>query len=82
MNSKGLQPIPQLLSDWNYGNVTLRLKEFNGKQWWELTEDCNETFYQEVLSKLPHADCLENAVLYTFNDKLYPSSLSPYIAGG
>lgn len=82
MNLKGLQPIPQFQSGLNYRNVTLRLNEDNGMQWWQLAEDCSESFYQEVLSKLPYADCKENTVLYTFNDKLYPSSLSPYIAGG
>ncbi|XP_055298732.1 piezo-type mechanosensitive ion channel component-like isoform X4 [Sitodiplosis mosellana] len=82
MNAKGLQPIPQLQANRNYQNVTLRLNEDNAMQWWELAEDCNETYYQEVLSKLPYADCSDNTVMYTFNDKLYPSSLSPYIAGG
>lgn len=82
MNWKGVQSIPKSHNEWSYRNITLRLNEEGGMQWWTVSEDCGEIFYQDVLSKLPHADCAENAVLYTFNDKLYPSSLGPYIAGG
>lgn len=83
MNSKGLESIS--LSDSrssNYRNIMLRLHESNNMQWWELVEDCGNNLYDELLSKLPYADCNENSVFYTFNDKLFPSSLSPFISGG
>lgn len=83
INSGGLQPIS--LSDSpssNYQNIRLRLHESNKWPWWELVEDCSDHFYKKVLSKLPYADCKQNSVIYTFNDKLFPSSLSPFISGG
>lgn len=66
----------------DYQNMSLRLHEHNGMQWWELKEECNDTSYEKILSKLPYAKCEQHSVLYTFNEKLYPSSLSPYIGGG
>lgn len=66
----------------NFRNISLRLHGDNNVQWWELNENCNDTIYERVLSKLPYADCKLNSVFYSFNDKLFPSSLSPFIGGG
>lgn len=83
MNSRETQPIQEFTSHgWTYGNITLKLDEANDVQWWEVVEECNDSFYKDVLAKLPYADCKEDSVFYTFNDKLFPSSLSPYIGGG
>lgn len=80
MNSKGIQPISQSLS--SLRNISVQLHNFNNMQWFEVVENCNDIVYDSVLSKLPYADCEQNSVLYTFNDKLFPSQLSPFIHGG
>ncbi|XP_031619192.1 piezo-type mechanosensitive ion channel component-like isoform X2 [Contarinia nasturtii] len=82
MNSKGLEPISKFLPIENYRNVTLRLNEIDGMKWWQLEEDCSDNFYEEILSKLPYSNCAENTVIYTFNDKLFPSGISPIIKSG
>lgn len=86
MNSKGVQPIWQFLSpnaeNFVYQNITLQMHKLNDKYWWEVVEDCNGTSYDEGLSKLPFAACPSQNILYIFNDKIYPSSLSPFISGG
>lgn len=87
MNSKSKIQIPIFeprlqINSIDFRNMSLRLHESNGMQWWELKENCNDTFYEQILSKLPYAECEHRSVLYTFNEKLYPSSLSPYIGGG
>lgn len=65
-----------------YRNITLHLNDNNGNMWWRFSEDCADHLYVDKLSKLPYSDCKENNIIYTFNDKLYPSSLSPFIGGG
>lgn len=86
MNSKGVQPIWQFLSpnaeNFVYQNITLQMHKLNDKYWWEVVEDCNGTSYDESLPKLPFAACPSQNILYIFNDKIYPSSLSPFISGG
>lgn len=83
MNLRGILPIKQFSPNgWSNRNITLKLHDLNQTQWSELIEECNDNFYEDLLSKLPYADCDEESVFYTFNDKLYPSSLSPYIEGG
>lgn len=64
-------------------DVVLRMFSDNGHSiWWELSEQRNDEFHLGKLSKLPYANQTGNNIIYVFNDKLYPSSLSPYIGGG
>ncbi|XP_045471013.1 piezo-type mechanosensitive ion channel component isoform X4 [Harmonia axyridis] len=50
--------------------------------WWKFSEDCNDINSRRYLSKLPFSDDCKNIVLYTFNDKIFPASLSIITGGG
>ncbi|XP_044750779.1 piezo-type mechanosensitive ion channel component isoform X3 [Coccinella septempunctata] len=50
--------------------------------WWKFSETCNDSDYRRYLSKLPFNDNCKNIVLYTFNDKIFPASLSIITGGG
>lgn len=70
-------------------NRNLSLKLFHAatsvgdsQMWWEVKEECNDTLYRNVLANIPYADCNSNLVFYTFNDKIFPSTLSWLTAGG
>lgn len=89
-----LKPITQLIPE-IYGdlevanNRNLSLKLFHAatsvgdsQMWWEVKEECNDTLYRNVLANIPYADCNSNLVFYTFNDKIFPSTLSWLTAGG
>jgi len=89
-----LKTIPHLMSDkqidegqeYNeaaaYRNISLRMHTSNTATWWEVLEICNDSLYKNLFEKLPHADCTNNLVLYTFSDKLFPETLSIFTAGG
>ncbi|XP_059615886.1 piezo-type mechanosensitive ion channel component isoform X4 [Phlebotomus argentipes] len=85
-NNGVLKPIPQLIpsdypEDAGYRNITLKLYEADNVRWWELKEDCTDHFYQDILKDIPKANCDSAIVMYTFNDKLFPPTLS-YLTGG
>lgn len=85
MNHKGLQLIEQskLQNDGeNSRNFTLKLHGTDGLHWWELLENCNDHFYEKILSQLPYADCKKNLVLYIFNEKLYSETWTLFIGRG
>lgn len=63
-------------------NITLQMHSTNTSTWWEVLENCTDKLYANLFSKLPHADCTHNLVLYTFSDKLFPETLSIFTAGG
>lgn len=65
-----------------FRNLTLLLHESGDNKWWEVLEDTSDEFYNKTLSQLPKADGKENSVMYTFNDKLFPETLSWLTAGG
>lgn len=87
-NSGDLKPAQQLIpnpndiTDLYYRNLTLILHENGEEKWWEVLEECNDEFYNRTLSQLPYADCKKGSVMYTFSDKLFPSTLSWLTAGG
>lgn len=89
-NSGDLKPATQLIPNPNdiqdlyYRNLTLFLHKKNGtdEKWWEVLEECNDELYEKTLSELPYADCKSSSVMYTFSDKLFPSTLSWLTAGG
>ncbi|XP_017132300.1 piezo-type mechanosensitive ion channel component isoform X6 [Drosophila elegans] len=58
-----------------------RDNETNGL-WWEIRDFCNDTFYNETLSKFAYSNCTSGIVMYTFNDKKFPSTFSFLTAGG
>lgn len=64
-------------------NISLQMHKINqGTVWWEVLETCNDPIYLKLFSKLPHADCTNNLVLYAFSDKLFPETLSIFTASG
>lgn len=69
--------------DLNYRNVSINLHTLNlTSTWWEVKEECNDPMYNDIIKLLPHgADC-SSLVMYLFNDKIFPQSLSSVAAGG
>ncbi|XP_049832005.1 piezo-type mechanosensitive ion channel component isoform X1 [Schistocerca gregaria] len=51
------------------------------QQWWEMTENCSDINHKLYLQYLPYSDC-DSLVIYTFNDKVFPRTLSFLSAGG
>uniref|UniRef100_A0AAG5DE22 Piezo-type mechanosensitive ion channel component n=1 Tax=Anopheles atroparvus TaxID=41427 RepID=A0AAG5DE22_ANOAO len=87
-NSGSVKPIPQLVKTANtdmdlenFRNLTLRIRGENSLSWWEVREDYNDTLYEKYFSRLPYAD-RDYLVIYTFNDKIFPSTISSIAAGG
>ncbi|XP_034129678.1 piezo-type mechanosensitive ion channel component isoform X9 [Drosophila guanche] len=58
-----------------------RDKETNGL-WWEIRDFCNDTFYNSTLKEFAYSNCTSGIVMYTFNDKKFPSTFSFLTAGG
>ncbi|XP_070133370.1 piezo-type mechanosensitive ion channel component isoform X8 [Drosophila bipectinata] len=58
-----------------------RDNETNGL-WWEIRDYCEDAFYTETLSKFAYSNCTSGIVMYTFNDKKFPSTFSFLTAGG
>uniref|UniRef100_A0A182PCF5 Piezo-type mechanosensitive ion channel component n=1 Tax=Anopheles epiroticus TaxID=199890 RepID=A0A182PCF5_9DIPT len=91
-NSGSIRPVHQLVktadgddADENYRNMQLRqlfMDEKSNTSWWEATEDCSDTLYEKYFSRLPYADCTNYLVIYMFNDKIFPSTISSIAAGG
>ncbi|XP_058821886.1 piezo-type mechanosensitive ion channel component-like isoform X2 [Topomyia yanbarensis] len=92
-NSGALRPIHQLIpaadtddSEKNYRNITLRLfqtqtNSSNPLFWWEVKENCSDPSYA-IFANMPYADCVSHLVMYMFNDKIFPSTISSIAAGG
>lgn len=90
-NTGDLKPATQLIPNPNgieelyYRNLTLLLhemKDMQDEKWWEVLEECDDSFYANTLSQLPYADCNSSSIMYTFSDKMFPSTLSWLTAGG
>lgn len=87
-NSGDLKPAQQLIpsmsfkDDYYFRNLSLMYYGQGADRWWEVLEECDDEFYNKTLSNLPYADCKSNSVLYTFSDKLFPSTLTWLTAGG
>jgi Protein of unknown function (DUF3595). len=68
--------------DTEYRNLSL---EYGGdyrsssQGWWYLTESCNDDNYENFLKKIDDDNC-NKLVMYTFNDKAFPKTLS-FISG-
>lgn len=57
-------------------------RETKGIYWWEVKEMCEDQFYENYLVKLPYASCQNELVIYTFNDRRFPSHFDFLTAGG
>lgn len=72
----------------NFRNLSLKISHSEGtdssgtQYWWEVKEECDDKAYIDLFSLLPFADCQNSLVFYTFNDKIFPSTISTYAAGG
>ncbi|XP_055851574.1 piezo-type mechanosensitive ion channel component isoform X3 [Episyrphus balteatus] len=84
-NSGDLNFITQLMPDDEvYRSLAIRLhinNDTNGV-WWEIQETCDDAFYKNTLNQLPYSNCESGVVMYTFNDKKFPSTFSFLTAGG
>ncbi|XP_058124616.1 piezo-type mechanosensitive ion channel component isoform X1 [Anopheles coustani] len=89
-NSGSVRPIHQLMKNANTDSDlenlrNLRLRRFqneNSITWWEVQEDCSDSLYEKYFIRLPYADCDNYLVMYMFNDKIFPSTISSIAAGG
>ncbi|XP_043641387.1 piezo-type mechanosensitive ion channel component isoform X9 [Drosophila teissieri] len=84
--NSGDAAVVSVLSQKHYDYRPLVIKmhrdnETNGL-WWEIRDYCNDTFYNETLSKFAYSNCTSGIVMYTFNDKKFPSTFSFLTAGG
>lgn len=77
-----LTPIPGNVANNRYRNIEVSLHENSGERWWGVLEECSDEFYNLILSRLPYVDCENSLVMYTFSDKLFPSTVSWLTAGG
>ncbi|XP_034101589.1 piezo-type mechanosensitive ion channel component isoform X4 [Drosophila albomicans] len=50
--------------------------------WWEIRDYCYDSLYNNTLKDLAYSDCKSGIVMYTFNDKKFPSTFSFLTAGG
>ncbi|XP_061939821.1 piezo-type mechanosensitive ion channel component isoform X3 [Apis cerana] len=66
-----------------YRNISLFLSSepdcCSHKKWWVVNEVCNDTLYENLLSRIPLNDC-KYIMMYLFNDKTFPEGLS-FISG-
>ncbi|XP_037913810.1 piezo-type mechanosensitive ion channel component isoform X6 [Hermetia illucens] len=80
-----IKPVTQLLPvNLEYRDLTIRFYKdaASDQSWWQVNEFCQDPFYENVLSKLPLANCDTKIVIYTFSDKMFPSILTMLTAGG
>ncbi|RZF34695.1 hypothetical protein LSTR_LSTR002777 [Laodelphax striatellus] len=69
-----------------FRNVRMDLHRLNSTgdeptvMWWVIKEDCNDTIYKDILSKLPYEHTCDNLIMYTFNDKAFPPTFN-FISG-
>lgn len=89
MNSDDLKTVshlvPKHLHDKEHDgfrDLSLELFRENGTVYWKLSEECDDIAYKGILSQLPFAECADNYVMYTFNDKKFSSTLALFIGGG
>jgi hypothetical protein len=68
--------------DTAYRNLSLEYygdNQLSSQGWWSLTETCSDENYENFLKKLDDDHC-SKLVMYTFNDKAFPKTLS-FISG-
>lgn len=71
--------------DSTFRNITIKLfqNNVNGsvQTWWAVNEVTTDKFYSDTIGKLPYAKS-DALVVYLFNDKIFPQTLSSVAAGG
>lgn len=91
VKTNDMKPIHQLTktayndeNDLNYRNISIRLHTTTDSTstWWEVKEKCGDPMYIDIIRKLPHGENCTSLVMYLFNDKIFPQSLSSVAAGG
>ncbi|XP_052124815.1 piezo-type mechanosensitive ion channel component isoform X3 [Frankliniella occidentalis] len=91
VNSNGANPILQLLpgkdADTQYRDVILKMNYGSSTlKWWTVLEDCNDQTFQEIIKNIPSAgsesNCNQTLLIYTFNDKTFPATLSMFSGKG
>lgn len=65
-------------------NLSKATQDEPPKEWWQMREICDpdEYNFRKYFSSLPYSDNCESLVMYTFNDKIFPSQLNFITAGG
>ncbi|XP_055921322.1 piezo-type mechanosensitive ion channel component isoform X4 [Eupeodes corollae] len=88
-NSGDLNVVNQLMTGDKvtsaYRSLEIKLHTNNDSSkgvWWEIQESCDDSFYMNTLRLLPYSNCDSGVVMYTFNDKKFPSTFSFLTAGG
>ncbi|XP_036328319.1 piezo-type mechanosensitive ion channel component isoform X2 [Rhagoletis pomonella] len=84
LNSGDVQIVHQLMRNGQtYRPLSIRMRTSSSARiWWELSDFCDDEFHTNFLSKLPLDKCNSGIVLYTFNDKKFPSTFSFITKGG
>uniref|UniRef100_A0A336KKX9 CSON012824 protein n=1 Tax=Culicoides sonorensis TaxID=179676 RepID=A0A336KKX9_CULSO len=71
--------------DISFRNISIKLYQnsVNGsiQTWWAVNEVTDDKFYIQTISQLPYAK-KDALVVYLFNDKIFPQTLSSVAAGG
>lgn len=71
--------------DSTFRNITIKLfqNNVNGsvQTWWAVNEVTTDKFYSDTIGRLPYAKS-DALVVYLFNDKIFPQTLSSVAAGG
>ncbi|XP_025161461.1 piezo-type mechanosensitive ion channel component isoform X6 [Harpegnathos saltator] len=69
--------------DYLYRNISVQLSMDKDccahQQWWVVSEECNDRLYNVLLNKVPLNNC-KDIMMFLFNDKAFPESLS-FISG-
>lgn len=69
-----------------YRNMSIKLLTANQggykQEWWKVNEECGDYNYEHFLDKIVHHNCADYIILYCFNDKVFPPTLSFITAGG
>ncbi|CAD7000446.1 unnamed protein product [Ceratitis capitata] len=66
-----------------YRPLLIRMRNSSSARlWWEIADYCDDEFHNDFLAKLPLDKCNSGIVLYTFNDKQFPSTFSFITKGG
>ncbi|XP_054741446.1 piezo-type mechanosensitive ion channel component isoform X2 [Anastrepha obliqua] len=84
LNSGDVQIVHQLMPNGqSYRPLSIRMRTSSAARiWWEIADFCDDDFHTEFLKKLPLDKCNSGIVLYTFNDKKFPSTFSFITKGG
>ncbi|XP_054082431.1 piezo-type mechanosensitive ion channel component isoform X9 [Zeugodacus cucurbitae] len=84
LNSGDVSVVHQLMpTGESYRPLMIRMRTSSSARiWWEISDFCDDEFHLNVLQKLPLDKCNSGIVIYTFNDKKFPSTFSFITKGG